>query len=133
MKLIFKDSDSDQSPSIRLESDFLRSSLTLKIGTRRRVFVKKRQKSLELSSLFGKNLNFFEIKIDRIFYYEDFSSRLVSDLKSRFEYAYKDQIFTISSILDPNYVMIWIPIEDRLYRRTLADQIAKDLFLVKKI
>ena len=27
-------------------------------------------------------------------------------------YAYRDQIF---SILDPNYVMIWIPIEDRLY------------------
>ena len=50
---------------------------------------------------------------DRTFYYEDFSSRLIEGLKSRFEYAFKDQIFTISSILDPNYGMTWIPVEDR--------------------
>ena len=71
--------------------------------------------------LFVKNSYFLEIKIDRIFDHEDFSSRLVSDLKSRFEYAYKDQIFTISSILDPNYVMTRIPIEDRLYWIILID------------
>ena len=53
-------------------------------------------------------------------------------LKSRFEYAYKDQIFTISSILGPNYVMTWIPIEDTIFdhphRHTLADQIAEEFF-----
>ena len=41
-------------------------------------------KSLELCFLFVKNLNFLKIKIDRIFYHDDVSSRLDADLKSRF-------------------------------------------------
>ena len=85
---------------------------------------KKKTKELCL-----KNLNFLEIKIDRIFCYEDFSSRLFADLKSRSEYEFEDQIFTFSSILDPIYVMTWIPIEDRLlyhpHRRILADKIVE--------
>ena len=43
---------------------------------------KKKLKSLESCFLFVKKLNFLEIKIDRIFYHDDFSSRLVADLKS---------------------------------------------------
>ena len=39
---------------------------------------------------------------DRTFYYKDFSKRLVVNLKARFDYTYRDHIFTLSSILDPN-------------------------------
>ena len=35
------------------------------------------------------------------------------NLKARFEYDYKDQIFTLSSILGPNYGPSWIPINQR--------------------
>ena len=49
------------------------------------------------------------------FHFDRFSQAIIEGINDRFDYVFKEDIYTLASILDPNYGTSWIPVEERKY------------------
>ena len=63
----------------------------------------------------------------KTFYFHAFSEAIISSIKIRYHYAYSDEIFAISSILDPNYGFTWIPINERKFWKDRLKELSEKM------
>ena len=49
------------------------------------------------------------------FHFESFSQAIIDGIVDRFDYVFEEDIYTLASILDPNFGTSWIPVDERKY------------------
>ena len=75
------------------------------------------------------------LPVEKTFYFQRFSSEIIDGIKKRFDYAYDDDIFTLSSISSPTFVegffsKTWFMMRPHLL--CLEDETAEILFHYKE-